>query len=380
MTADDLAVVRVAGVGKQGRLAWAENETVRIPAGLLTRLDPDARPGGVLRLGDNIPSGLQNAVQELRFRAAFIESPPVSSRLPIPYYLIPSRVRSVIASFIGKAKRRKVDTWAAFPGWPMDLSVDFLSDVANEAACKPHPCPVILTHDLDSEEGLANAVQMFFPLEEAVGARSTNYIVPCRWSLDEDALHKLTDRGHELGIHGYDHANRTPFSEPGEMLRRVEAARPLVERYGIRGYRAPSLLRTPKLYEALSGLYAYDSSIPTSGGLFPTPNNGCATARPFLVGSLPVLPLSMPRDGSLRFLGHEPEEILTIWKVCAQRIAASGGCVVLLTHCEKRFSGNPGMLEVYRKFLDFIATDAAFAFSSPEKALTAFGYPLRAID
>lgn len=54
------------------------------------------------------------------------------------------------------------------------------------------------------------------------------------------------------------------------------------------------------------------------------------------------IPLSLPRDGSLRFLGHTPKEILSLWKLCANSLADAGGVVVLLTHCESRFSGNPG--------------------------------------
>ena len=70
-------------------------------------------------------------------------------------------------------------------------------------------------------------------------------------------------------MHGYDHSNLTLFAGSEERRRRVTAARPLIEQYGIIGYRAPSLLRTPELLEELATLYRYDSSIPTSGGLFP---------------------------------------------------------------------------------------------------------------
>ncbi|MBY0429880.1 MAG: methyltransferase domain-containing protein, partial [Rhodospirillales bacterium] len=120
---------------------------------------------------------------------------------------------------------------------------------------------------------------------------------------------------------------------------------------------APSLLRTRPLLGELSRLYRYDSSIPTSGGLFPMPNNGCASARPFRLQGLWEIPLSMPRDGSLRFLGHSAREILAIWQRCAGLIAASGGVVMLLTHCEQRFSGNPAMLNAYRGFLEWVAVE-----------------------
>jgi peptidoglycan/xylan/chitin deacetylase (PgdA/CDA1 family) len=162
-------------------------------------------------------------------------------------------------------------------------------------------------------------------------------------------------RGHEVGVHGYDHSNRTPFATDAERRSRVDAARPFAERYGSAGYRAPSLLRTRPLLRDLARRYRYDSSIPTSGGLFPVPNNGCASARPFAIEGILELPLSMPRDGSLRFLGYSPGEIAQLWIDCADLIARSGGVVVLLTPCEQRFSGSAAMFDAYRRFLDHVA-------------------------
>jgi hypothetical protein len=158
-----------------------------------------------------------------------------------------------------------------------------------------------------------------------------------------------------------------------EFRQRLETSRPLIERYGIKGYRAPSLLRTRNLLRALENLYLYDSSIPTSGGLFPVPNNGCASARPFRMGRLAELPVSLPRDGSLRFLGYRPTEIADLWISCAETIARSGGVVVLLTHCEKRFSGNEPMLEAYHRFLEYVATDSRYEWSMPLTVLGELG-------
>jgi hypothetical protein len=138
------------------------------------------------------------------------------------------------------------------------------------------------------------------------------------------------------------------------------------------GYRAPSLLRTRDLLRDLSTRYRYDSSIPTSGGMFPVPNNGCASARPFQIEGIWEIPLSLPRDGSLRFLGHSPREILKLWTDCAAKIARRGGVVVLLTHCERRFSGNRDDARVYRQFVEHVASSPEhYAFSTPAAVLDA---------
>ena len=95
--------------------------------------------------------------------------------------------------------------------------------------------PVVLTHDIDSPEGLKNLRLAFPAAEEAVGARSTSYIVPCAWRLDHGLIAELVARGHEVGVHGYDHSNRTPFAASDERRRRLDRRASFAERYGAAG-------------------------------------------------------------------------------------------------------------------------------------------------
>jgi len=366
---EELIEVRVQGSSDVSpHLAWARGGTFRLPASLAERskLSGHVAADGGLEISPEMAGIAASHGAELRLRHAFTEKPPWSCRLPVSYQIIPPRLRSLIASALGFRRRHQVSQWAAFPGWPLDLSADFLADLGSgKPGCFINgPTPVILTHDLDSPEGLRNLVRWFLEAEETVGARSTNFVVPCAWPLDHGLLAEVQQRGHEIGVHGYDHSNRTPFLNGERRRRRLAEAYDRLGRYGVVGYRAPSLFRTKALVEDLAGLYSYDSSIPTSGGLFPVPNNGCASARPFSMAGLMEVPLSLPRDGSLRFLGYSPDQTLDLWIDCAKKIAASGGVVVLLTHCESRFSGNAAMLHIYRRFLDFIASYGDFAFSS----------------
>jgi peptidoglycan/xylan/chitin deacetylase (PgdA/CDA1 family) len=194
-------------------------------------------------------------------------------------------------------------------------------------------------------------------------------MVPCAWPLDHGRITESVARGHEVGVHGYNHANQTPFLPAEERKPRLVAGRAFGDRYGAVGYRAPSLLRTAALLSDVDGLYGYDSSIPASGGPFPVPNNGCASARPWKIGRLWEIPLTLPRDGSLRFLGHSPRQIGAMWRSVAETVSASGGIVSLLTHCEVGFSGNLPMLGAYREFLEWVAGDARFKFMRPRDLL-----------
>jgi peptidoglycan/xylan/chitin deacetylase (PgdA/CDA1 family) len=367
---DDWVSVHVRDAGAD-RLHWAEGESFRFPRALVsaTGIDRYLDGAGRLRLPADLPP-LPDLAGDQRRRAAFTDRKPASARLGFSYQLVPAWLRALYASAVGRCKRRQADHWAKFPRWPLDLSADFLADLAGEAGGRAAgPAPVLLTHDLDSPEGLERAVRQFLPLEEEFGARSVNFVVPCAWPIDAGLLRELRRRGHEVGIHGYDHANRTAFADPVERRRRLDAGRRALDGYGVQGYRAPSLLRTAGLLCDLAGLYRYDSSIPTSGGLFPVPNNGCASARPFEIEGIVEIPLSLPRDGSLRFLGHSPREVGDLWVSCADRVATSSGVVVLLTHCESRFSGNPEMLAAYRRFLGHVAESDRFRWARPADVL-----------
>ena len=357
------------------RLQWAVGMNFQLPHEVLSRsgflLVSDSMTPPFIPADRGVPIRPEGAAEALRLRNAFTDARPASSRLPIHYHAIPASVRMLAAKAIGWLQRGRQARWASFPGWPLDLSADLLADLAGEPA-SPFAVgrtPVVLSHDLDSPEGLRNLVTFFLDMEEKVGARSTSFVVPRAWPLDHGLLDEAKRRGHELGIHGFDHRNRTPYCDANERRARVEGARELKDRYGCTGYRAPSLCRTRPLLRDLATLYEYDASIPTSGGLFPVPNNGCASARPFRVEGIWELPLSLPRDGSLRFFGHSPEEIGALWIECAEAVARSGGVVVLLAHCEERFSGSEKMRAAYQRFLEHCASSGRFRFATAREVV-----------
>jgi peptidoglycan/xylan/chitin deacetylase (PgdA/CDA1 family) len=371
---EELRRVRITAV-RTRRLEWAVGLEVSLPVSLLRSLVGSADVS-TLDLRPFPPLHQNGLADSLRLRAAFTEQPLVS-RLPFSYQRVPPKVRWLIARNIGSRLRTKQQSWAKFPDWPLDLSADFASDwsATDPDVPAPQPAPVLLTHDIDSPEGLRNLVELFLPVEEAAGARSTNYVVPCGWQLDHGLLREVIQRGHEIGVHGYDHSNRTAFLSATERRQRLTDGRAALEAYAPSGYRAPSLVRTSELVEDLADYYRYDSSIPTSGGPFPVFNNGCASARPFRIDRTLEIPITLRRDGSVQFLGYTPQEIGAMWEQNAETIATARGVVMLLTHCEKRFSGNRPMLDTYRRFLEFARCSPRFEWSTASRVAAAAGPP-----
>lgn len=374
----DFIRIGVIDVSQRPDLHWGRGMEFTVPRRVLQQSGHFRllEGGSSVALTEGAPALSPAEAQGLRLQAAFIRRPALSTRLQGHYRLVPVPIRDFIAKGKGRWLRRSLAEKGRFPSWPLDLSADFLADLAEE----PNPfrngqAPVVLSHDIDTAEGLQNLVRLFLPREERVGARSVNFIVPCAWPLDFGLIDEVVQRGHEIGIHGYNHGNLTPFADPGQRIRRLAAGRDLIRRYRIKGYRAPSLLRTPELLRALQEFYLYDSSIPTSGGIFPVSNNGCASARPFRIDGIWEFPLSLPPDSNLWFQGLGPEEIFQVWKECAHQIALSGGVVVILTHCERRFSGSDPLGGVYERFLDYVAAHPDFTYSSPVDLLNRLSPP-----
>lgn len=364
----DFIKIEVIDTSQRPDLDWVRGMEFTIPRRVLQQSGHFhlLRKQTSVGLMKGVPALNLAEAQRLRLQAAFIRRPPLSTHLQGHYRLVPVLIRDFIAHGKGRWLRRRLVGNGQFPSWPLDLSADFLADLANEPnPFRNGPAPVVLSHDIDTLEGLQNLVQLFLPREEKVGARSVNFIVPCSWPLDFGLMDEVVHRGHEIGIHGYDHGNLTPFVDPSQRLRRLAAGQNLIRLYHIKGYRAPSLLRTPELLRDLREFFLYDSSIPTSGGIFPVLNNGCASARPFRIDGIWEFPLSMPTDSNLWFQGFGPEEIFQVWKKCAHQIARSGGVVVILTHCERRFSGSEPLGGVYERFLNYLAAHSDFTYSSP---------------
>ena len=330
------------------RVHWIAEISARVPLELWEQV---AHFAGKLDDLTTLDHGvLQKLVSNLRTSRMYIDTPPMSSKLPFSYQAIPGPVRRIVAKGIGRFRRSQINQWGRFPAFPLDLTIDALSDLVLGDELLHDPTPVMVTHDIDTAEGESN-LPLFLEIEEAVGVRSTNFVVPFKWKLNHDLLSQTREAGHEIGVHGFDHGNQTPYLQREIMMQRFDKTMPFIERYQCRGYRAPTLLRTQKLLAELATRFDYDSSVPTSGGLFPAPNNGCATARPFRAEGIWEIPLSMPRDAGLMFLGYKLVDIERCMLESARLIRASGGIVVLLTHCEKAYSGNRVMLDLYRRVL-----------------------------
>src|SRR5262249_52317256 len=158
VTETDLVRICVDSKSLPQRVEWAAGMWVNFPAALARRVTSRAFDAPDTR------ALAGTAANELRMVAAYTSDPPTSARLPINYRRVPGPARRLVARAIGRAQWARRSTWSRFPGWPIDLSADVAADLAGRPSVSFSRTPVLLTHDIDSAEGLQNLVRMFLSI------------------------------------------------------------------------------------------------------------------------------------------------------------------------------------------------------------------------
>ena len=194
----------------------------------------------------------------------------------------------------------------AFPGWPLELSVDRLTRfyarclLANaEVEQAPftwfwpgtHHAALILTHDVETGDGLRLALELA-DLEQERGFRSSFNVVAGDYPVDDGILRELADRGFEIGLHGLHH-DRSLFSSRAEFERQLPALVEAAERFGSHGFRSPATHRVLEWLPELPALY--DCTVPHADRYEPQPG-GCCSLWPYSIGRIVELPWTLPQD------------------------------------------------------------------------------------
>lgn len=279
---------------------------------------------------------------------------PVTSRLPFHYHRIPHALRLLLGRMTERWRSRK--RTSPFPQWPIEPGWTILSGLLGPGT--PGAPPVwpdgarvafALCHDVDDAEGVRH-IRTLRAIDEEHGFRACWYVVGRHYGHDEALYDSLLSSGHEIGLHDYNHDNRLASLPPREIRRRLEACRPLIERFRIAGFRSASLVRSGPMFDILPKHVRYDSTIPdTDSGA------GGGVVAPFRHHGLVELPLTLPLDSTLILAGLSPREVLAIWRMKWEWLREVGGLAVLTAHPEPHFSANPKYLRVYAQFLSEVA-------------------------
>ena len=312
-----------------------------------------------VRVPFSLSEAHDNFVSE-RWRSGFPQRGLSGDKLSVYY-----RVKRFIPRRVQLSARRMLirrQGLPEFPVWPLEESFDrllrfytrclLLAGGKRELSFDwfwpaPYRAAVILTHDVESAEGLRLAIELA-DLEQERGLRSSFNIVARWYRIDEGVLSELRARGFELGVHGVYH-DRSMFSSRAAFESQVPIVREFAARIGAAGFRSPA---THRVFEWLADLPVdYDCSVPHSDPFEPVPG-GCCNLWPFFLGEVVELPYTLPQDHTLfTLLGHRS---ISVWQDQLDSIERLNGLVELLTHPDPGYLGDPSKRALYAQFLDVL--------------------------
>jgi peptidoglycan/xylan/chitin deacetylase (PgdA/CDA1 family) len=205
-----------------------------------------------------------------------------------------------------------------------------------------HRCSLVVTHDVESKEGLSKVMKLA-RVDERHGLVSSFNFVPERYEVDEGLRRELVDMGCEVGVHGLKHDGLLFWSRRVFEARAVRINVALAE-WGAVGFRAPLTHRQPEWMQALN--IEYDSSFFDTDPFEPMPG-GTGSIWPYFCGRFVELPYTLPQDSTLFELMAEngPE----VWLGKLGFIAEHHGMALINVHPDYIFDGR--RLSAYESLL-----------------------------
>ncbi|WP_146398402.1 hypothetical protein [Planctomycetes bacterium CA13] len=236
---------------------------------------------------------------------------------------------------------------------PIDFLNDFQTAIEREGdAVAIHPWPdgfqmaVSLTHDIETAQGM-KWIDQLAAMEEKLGLRSSWNVVPYKYKVDPCIIKDLQQRGHEVGIQGYNHDGRL-YESRRTFMRRSGSINKAIAKYGSVGFRSPMVHRNFQWLQDLD--VQYDASSFDTDPFQAMPG-GVGGVWPFMVGKFVELPYTLPQDHTLMVsLG---ETTPRIWLKKLEFLRSMAGMAMVITHPD--YLDSPKRLEIYRRFLDHVA-------------------------
>ena len=243
----------------------------------------------------------------------------------------------------GCLKRAYANGWrrAVFPRWPVDTTVERLSEALLLASLKTKGVDrmpfiwfwprgatscVVMTHDVEGRRGY-EFCRGLMDIDEAYGIKASFQLVPeDRYQVKDDLLREIRHRGFEVNVQDLNHDGYL-FANRQEFLRRAAKINHYRKTYGAKGFRAAVLYRNPDWYDSLD--FSYDMSVPNTAHLDPQ-HGGCCTVMPYFIQDVLEIPLTTTQDYMLFHLLREYSTDL--WKSQTDIILRKRGLIHFLIH------------------------------------------------
>lgn len=283
----------------------------------------------------------------------FFERDAAAARLPKSfryYYLLRKFIPLGLRQMLQRVRNRRVcvaDDWY-LPHDFIHRLTEAMDDPSNQRVVAwpdEKQFAFVLTHDVETSDGMRN-INAIAEIEEEFGFRSSWNIVPHKYPVDPGLLDDLRQRGHEIGVHGYNHDGKLFWSD-ATFRKRTEYINAALERYDAVGFRAPMAHRNLQWMQQLN--IEYDSSCFDIDPFQAMPG-GIGSLWPIIAGRFVELPYTLPQDHTLLVsLGETSDRI---WRDKLAFIRQHGGMALMLTHPD--YLDSPVGREIYRGFLSHV--------------------------
>ena len=279
--------------------------------------------------------------------------------------LIPIWLRQLLQS--GRNRNMTVDEhWYL----PQSFVEEFKSELQehNRETLVLHPWPdgfdmaAVLTHDVETKEGMARVLQLA-EIEAEYGLVSCWNLIPHKYEVDIGIVEELQRRGHEVGVHGFNHDGRL-FESYDTFRSRTKPINAAIERFGSSGFRAPMVHRNLLWLQELD--IDYDASC-FDIDPFQAMAGGVGGVWPFFVGKFVELPYTLPQDHTLFVaLGDLSPRI---WIEKFNWLSELHGMALLVTHPD--YLNSDQRLNAYRQLLEYLMEQRDHCwFALPHEAAT----------
>lgn len=241
--------------------------------------------------------------------------------------------------------------------WPIDPKAD---GCPNNFAGWPgrKQFALVLTHDVDTAEGLKNCIKLM-EMEKSLGFRSSFNFVPERYKNSANIRKMLVSNGFEVGVHGLYHDGKL-FNSYKIFNERAQKINTFIKQWGANGFRAPAMHHNLDWIHMLD--IKYDASTFDTDPFEPQ-SEGCMKVFPFWVQHATQnlgyieLPYTLPQDITVFIFMRDIHGY--IWRRKMNWIIQKGAMALLNTHPDymsfenkRRYDKYPA--DIYKKFLLYI--------------------------
>ncbi len=203
-------------------------------------------------------------------------------------------------------------------------SVSF-SDKVTKLFPNDYKNAIVLTHDVETEKGF-EFIPKVIELEEKYNFKSSWNIIPHKYKINNDVLEEIRKKGHEIGIHGYNHDGKLYYSKK-IFDKRVPYINEAIEKYHAVGFRSPMVHRNLNWLQQLNILY--DASCFDYDPFQPFPG-GTGSIWPFMAGKFIELPYTLPQDHIMFYVLKQKN--ISIWKNKIDWLVYNHGMILALIH------------------------------------------------